>query len=205
RRAVPMCSAPRTGSWWMCARAGSVGARYGCSARPGSGITTRIWTTGRRGWRWAISSCRGRGWGVWAIPATPAARRRTCITASTAPMAPTTRCRCCWPPRPGWSRRMARVSIGVRPRAAWAGVSMGKRFWVCGIVVAMAALVFGFVIHGLLLRGDYLAHAALYRSQAEASARFPWIMIAYALIGFSMTWLYQRLHEGDQVHLREGL
>lgn len=82
---------------------------------------------------------------------------------------------------------------------------MGKRFWVCGIVVAMAALVFGFVIHGLLLRGDYLAHAALYRSQAEASARFPWIMIAYALIGFSMTWLYQRLHEGDQVHLREGL
>lgn len=82
---------------------------------------------------------------------------------------------------------------------------MGKRFWICGVVVAMAALALGFIVHGLLLRSDYLAHASLYRSQAEASARFIWILIAYALIGFSMTWLYHRLHDSDQVCLREGL
>lgn len=82
---------------------------------------------------------------------------------------------------------------------------MGKRFWICGAVVAMAALVLGLVVHGLLLRGDYLAHAALYRSQDDASARFVWILAAYTLIGFSMTWLYHRLHDTDQVRLRHGL
>jgi len=82
---------------------------------------------------------------------------------------------------------------------------MGKRFWICGVVVAMAALVLGLLVHGLLLRGDYIAHAELYRSRADASARFAWILVAYALIGFSMTWLYHRLHDSDQVHLRHGL
>lgn len=82
---------------------------------------------------------------------------------------------------------------------------MGKRFWICAMVVSMAALVLGLVVHGLLLRGDYIAHAALYRSQAEATARFAWILLAYALIGTSMTWLYHRLHDTDQVRLRDGL
>lgn len=82
---------------------------------------------------------------------------------------------------------------------------MGKRFWICGIVVSMAALLLGFLVHGLLLRADYLAHAELYRSQAEANARFGWILLAYGLVGFSMTWLYRRLHDSDEVQLRQGL
>ena len=82
---------------------------------------------------------------------------------------------------------------------------MGKRFWVCCIVVSMAALALGFIVHGLLLRADYLAHAELYRSQAEANARFGWILLAYALLGCAMTWLYYRLHDSDQVQLRQGL
>lgn len=82
---------------------------------------------------------------------------------------------------------------------------MGKRFWICSALVGMAALVLGLVVHGLLLRGDYVAHAALYRNQAEASARFGWILVAYGLIGLSMTWLYYRLHHSDEVQLRQGL
>jgi len=82
---------------------------------------------------------------------------------------------------------------------------MGKRFWICGVVMTMAALVLGFLVHGLLLRGDYLAHPAIYRAQADANARFVWILVAYALIGFSMTWLYYRLHDTDQVRIRHGL
>lgn len=82
---------------------------------------------------------------------------------------------------------------------------MGKRFWICSVVVGVAALVLGLVVHGLLLRGDYIAHSALYRSQAGASARFGWILVAYALIGLAMTWLYYRLHDSGEVHLRQGL
>ncbi len=82
---------------------------------------------------------------------------------------------------------------------------MGKRFWICSIVVSVAAMVLGLIVHGLILRGDYIALADLYRSQAESSARAPWVLTAYALIGFAMTWLYYRLHEGDQMRLRSGL
>ncbi|WP_407352377.1 hypothetical protein [Luteimonas sp. R10] len=82
---------------------------------------------------------------------------------------------------------------------------MDKRFLVCGIVVAMAALLLGFLVHGLLLRADYLAHASLYRSQPEANARFGWILVAYLSIGFAMTWLYRRLHDSDEVQAATGL
>lgn len=82
---------------------------------------------------------------------------------------------------------------------------MNKRFWVCGLVVAMAALLLGFLVHGVLLRSDYLAHASLYRSQPEANARFGWIIAAYLLIGFSMTWLYRRLHDANEVEFGTGL
>ncbi|MDH5824037.1 hypothetical protein QFW77_13725 [Luteimonas sp. RD2P54] len=82
---------------------------------------------------------------------------------------------------------------------------MDKRFWVCGLVVAMAALLSGFLVHGVVLRGDYLALAPLYRSQPEANARFGWIVAAYLLIGFSMTWLYRRLHDTEEVRFGTGL
>ena len=48
---------------------------------------------------------------------------------------------------------------------------MGKRFWICSVVVSVAAMVLGLVVHGVILRGDYIALADLYRSQAESSAR----------------------------------
>lgn len=82
---------------------------------------------------------------------------------------------------------------------------MDKRFWTCSLVVSMAALLLGFLVHGLLLRADYLAHADIYRDQAEANARFGWILLAYALLGCAMTWLYRHLHDADEVQLGTGL
>ena len=82
---------------------------------------------------------------------------------------------------------------------------MGKRFWICSVVVSMAALVLGLIVHGLVLRADYIALADLYRDRAETGALAPWVLAAYALIGFAMTWLYYRLHDSDQVQLRQGL
>ena len=86
---------------------------------------------------------------------------------------------------------------------------MDKRSLICGIVVAFAALVLGFLVHGVVLRADYLALAALYRTQAEANAQAGWIIVAYLCMGLSMTWLYLQLPAratGRLVHgLRFGL
>ncbi|HST44857.1 MAG TPA: hypothetical protein VLK29_06500 [Luteimonas sp.] len=74
---------------------------------------------------------------------------------------------------------------------------MRKRFWICCMVVSMAALTLGFLVHGIVLRADYLALAPLYRTQPDASARAGWILAAYGSIGIAMTWLYVRMPAAD--------
>ena len=81
---------------------------------------------------------------------------------------------------------------------------MDKRFWICGIVVAAAALILGFIVHGLLLRADYQSLAQLYRTQEQADAHAAWILPAYLLLGLSMTWLYRRMPASDSVELARG-
>ena len=81
---------------------------------------------------------------------------------------------------------------------------MDKRFWICGIVVGAAALMLGFLVHGLLLRADYQALASLYRTQEQANAQAPWIIPAYLLLGLAMTWLYRRMPASDGVDLGRG-
>jgi hypothetical protein len=84
---------------------------------------------------------------------------------------------------------------------------MDKRFWVCGIVVAVAALLLDFLVHGVLLRGDYapLAAAGLYRGPAEANATLPWMFAAHLLIGFGLTWLYRKGIDSARGSLGQGL
>ncbi|MGY1459775.1 MULTISPECIES: hypothetical protein [unclassified Luteimonas] len=81
---------------------------------------------------------------------------------------------------------------------------MDKRFWICGIVVAAAALLLGVIVHGLLLRADYQALATLYRTQEQANAHAAWILPAYLTLGLAMTWLYRRMPASDGVDLGRG-
>lgn len=81
---------------------------------------------------------------------------------------------------------------------------MDKRFWICGIVAAAAALMLGAVVHGLLLRADYQALAELYSTQEQANARAAWVLPAYLALGLAMTWLYRRMPASDGVDLGRG-
>ena len=81
---------------------------------------------------------------------------------------------------------------------------MDKRFLMCGIVVAAAALILGVVVHGLALRADYQALAPLYRSQQQANAHAALIIPAYLMLGLAMTWLYRRMPASSGVDLARG-
>jgi hypothetical protein len=69
---------------------------------------------------------------------------------------------------------------------------MDKRFWVCGLVMSIAALLLGFIVHGLLLAPDYAALGAMFRSDDDSRHYVHWMVLAHVLIGFSMTWIYAR-------------
>ena len=72
---------------------------------------------------------------------------------------------------------------------------MDKRFLVCGLAVSLAALALGFLVHGVLLRDDYLALAGsgLVRGPEDGRGFVPLIVLAHTLAGFGMTWLYRQV------------
>jgi hypothetical protein len=78
---------------------------------------------------------------------------------------------------------------------------MRKRFWVCGIVMSIAAMALDFLVHGLLLQPDYnaLVASGLMRAQVDAQAYLPYMLAAHLLIGFGLTWLYMHF-SGPHVH-----
>jgi len=73
---------------------------------------------------------------------------------------------------------------------------MRKRFWVCGIVVSIAAMLLDFLVHGLLLKGDYNALVAqgMMRSPEDAQHFMPYMLAAHLLIGYGLTWLYMHFN-----------
>lgn len=82
---------------------------------------------------------------------------------------------------------------------------MGKRFWVCGLVMFFAAMLLSFVVHGLLLDAEYDALGALYRDAADGQRHFPYLLLAHALIGFAMTWIFAQGFSGTEPTLAQGL
>ena len=84
---------------------------------------------------------------------------------------------------------------------------MDKRFWICGIVVSVAALLLDFLVHGVLLQPDYaaLVPKGIYRGPEEANAYLPYMCAAHLLIGFGLTWLYRKGMQAGRSVLGQGL
>ena len=69
---------------------------------------------------------------------------------------------------------------------------MNKKFWISGLVLGIASLLLGFLVHAVLLDGDYAKLPNLFRSEADAGKHFPFMLLAHLLTGLGMTWMYRR-------------
>lgn len=68
---------------------------------------------------------------------------------------------------------------------------MTKRIVVCGLVMSLASLLLAFLVHSVLLAGDYAALVGtLMRTPTDSQRFFPLMLVAHAMVGFTMTWLY---------------
>ncbi|MFL6592978.1 MAG: hypothetical protein ACJ8GK_09775 [Luteimonas sp.] len=81
------------------------------------------------------------------------------------------------------------------------------RFWICGIVVSIAAMLLDFLVHGWLLLDDYnaLVASGLMRSQVDSQAYLPYMLAAHLLIGFGLTWLYRKGIDHGRPVIGQGL
>ncbi|MCY7353571.1 MAG: hypothetical protein LH470_00495 [Lysobacter sp.] len=82
---------------------------------------------------------------------------------------------------------------------------MDKRFWICGIVMFLAAMLLSGVVHAVLLKPDYLALGSFYRTDADGQGYMPWMLLAHALIGFAMTWIYRQGFSAGKSNISQGL
>ena len=61
--------------------------------------------------------------------------------------------------------------------------------WIAAFVVWMAG---SFVVHGMLLHGDYSQLPNLFRPEADAQAHFPLMILAHVLMAGAFVWIYSR-------------
>lgn len=84
---------------------------------------------------------------------------------------------------------------------------MDKRFPVCAAVVALASLLLGLLVHGVLLRDAYAALAAQSGLARGANLRdlLPWFVAAHLACGTGLTWLYRQVSPRGARPLTRGL
>jgi len=60
------------------------------------------------------------------------------------------------------------------------------------VVVFVVAMLLGFLVHGVLLKGDYDQLPNVMRPDAEAQQTLLWLLLAHVFIAVGYTWIYVR-------------
>lgn len=81
---------------------------------------------------------------------------------------------------------------------------MNKKFWLSTVVVFVVAMILGFVIHGLILAGDYAGLPNLMRTEEDAMGHFHFMIAAHVLMAIGFTWIYLQ-GRSDRPWLGQGV
>ncbi|MSQ05924.1 MAG: hypothetical protein EXR54_03075 [Dehalococcoidia bacterium] len=65
-----------------------------------------------------------------------------------------------------------------------------KKLLLTWVVVFIAWQAGNFIIHGLLLSGDYAQLSALMRTEAESMKYLPWEVLAHVIMAGAFAWIY---------------
>ena len=82
---------------------------------------------------------------------------------------------------------------------------MNKKFVISSLVIAFAALMAGFVVHAVMLHGDYARLPTIFRSEADSQGYFGYMLFAHLLMGIGLTWIYRMGHEAGKGVISQGL
>jgi len=81
---------------------------------------------------------------------------------------------------------------------------MNKQFLISVVVMFVATMLTGFIVHGALLGAEYKALTALYRSEEEQMNYFHYMLLAHLLLSIGLTWIY-RMCRDDSAWIGQGL
>src|ERR1700691_6293819 len=69
---------------------------------------------------------------------------------------------------------------------------MNKKFAVAWLVVFVAWFLGSFVVHGVLLRSDYMQLTSLFRPEGDQQRYFPLMILAHVILSGAFVWIYAR-------------
>jgi hypothetical protein len=69
---------------------------------------------------------------------------------------------------------------------------MNKQFLIAWVVIFVAWFLGSYVVHGVLLHDDYARLQNLFRSESEAQAFFPLMILAHVILSGAFVWIYSR-------------
>ena len=69
---------------------------------------------------------------------------------------------------------------------------MDRRALIGTITVFVVWMAGSYLVHGVLLHGDYAQFPTLYRTQTETQALMPILVAAHGLLAGAFTWIYAR-------------
>ena len=69
---------------------------------------------------------------------------------------------------------------------------MNKKFVLAWIALLVAWLVGSFVVHGVLLRPDYMQLSNLFRAEGDQQKYFPLMLLAHVILSGAFVWIYAR-------------
>lgn len=67
---------------------------------------------------------------------------------------------------------------------------MNTKFLIAGVAGFLVSLLLSYGVHGVLLQPDYALLPNLMRTQADAQAHFPFLLISHFVKGFAFAWIY---------------
>jgi hypothetical protein len=103
-----------------------------------------------------------------------------------------------------FGRTMPVLQSRRRPTWRRLGGNMSKRFIVAWVVLFVAWMIEGFVVHGLLLGADYKPLTQLFRPEADAQPYFGWMLLAHVFLAGAFVWIYERGIATDLPWLGQG-
>ena len=83
---------------------------------------------------------------------------------------------------------------------------MDKKFLIGWLILFVAWMAGSFVVHGLLLGGDYTAlQGKLFRTEQESQPYFALMLLAHVMLAGALVWIYARGREAAKPWLGQGL
>ena len=81
---------------------------------------------------------------------------------------------------------------------------MNKKFMISFVVMFVMAMLFGMLVHGMLLHDEYRKLGSVMRSEAEAQKLFGLMILAHVFIALGFTWIYLKGREAARPWLGQG-